>query len=46
MIWPLGLDQGDALAAVAKATGLTRQTIYRNRDNRAEAETALARWTA
>jgi putative DNA-invertase from lambdoid prophage Rac len=40
-----GLDRGDAVASIAKATGLTRQTIYRIRDARAEAEAALARWS-
>lgn len=41
-----GLDRGDAVAAIAKATGLSRQTVYRIRDDRAEAEAALARWAA
>ena len=41
-----GLDRGDTVAAIAKATGLSRQTIYRIRDNRIEAEAALARWAA
>ncbi|MCJ2084739.1 recombinase family protein [Methylobacterium sp. E-005] len=41
-----GLDRGDAVAAIAKATGLSRQTVYRVRDNRVEAEAALARWAA
>ena len=41
-----GLDRGDAVAAIAKAAGLTRQTVYRIKDNRAEAEAALARWAA
>jgi DNA invertase Pin-like site-specific DNA recombinase len=40
-----GLDRGDAVVSIAKATGLTRQTIYRIRDARAEAEAALARWS-
>ncbi|MBP1183716.1 hypothetical protein JOE48_005680 [Methylobacterium sp. PvR107] len=41
-----GLDRGDAVGAVAKATGLSRQTVYRIRDNRVEAEAAVARWAA
>ncbi|MCJ2012171.1 recombinase family protein [Methylobacterium sp. J-076] len=41
-----GLDRGDAVAAIAKATGLSRQTVYRVRDDRSEAEAALARWAA
>lgn len=40
-----GLDRGENVSAVAKATGLTRQTIYRIRDNRVEAEAALERWS-
>ncbi|MCJ2094667.1 recombinase family protein [Methylobacterium sp. J-072] len=40
------LEMGEAVQAIAKATSLTRQTIYRIRDNRAEAEAALARWAA
>ena len=35
---------GASISAIAEATGLTRQTIYRLRDNRAEAEAALLRW--
>ena len=38
------LAAGSSVTAVAEATGLTRQTIYRIRDDRAEAEAALARW--
>ena len=38
------LGQGAAIAAVAKATGLSRQAIYRMQDNPAEAEAALVRW--
>lgn len=41
-----GLDRGDTVTAIAKATALSRQTIYRIRDNRIEAEAALARWAA
>ncbi|CAA2105459.1 Putative DNA-invertase from lambdoid prophage Rac [Methylobacterium bullatum] len=40
------LNRGEAVAAVAKATGLSRGTVYRIRDGRAEAEAALARWAA
>lgn len=40
-----GLGQGLGISAIAAATGLTRQTVYRIRDNPAEAEAALARWT-
>ena len=32
------------ISAIAVATGLSRQTVYRIRDNAAEAEAALARW--
>ncbi|MCJ2127592.1 recombinase family protein [Methylobacterium sp. E-045] len=38
------LGQGTGVSEVATATGLSRQTIYRIRDNPAEAEAALARW--
>ena len=40
------INQGEAVAAIYKATGISRGTIYRIRDNRAEAEAALARWAA
>lgn len=40
------LGMGEAVQAISKATGLTRQTVYRIRDNRADAEAALARWAA
>lgn len=40
------LDRGEAIQAIAKATGLSRQTVYRVRDHRAEAEAALTRWAA
>ncbi|MCJ2041030.1 recombinase family protein [Methylobacterium sp. J-059] len=40
------LDMGEAVQAVAKATNLSRGTIYRIRDSRGEAEAALARWGA
>jgi DNA invertase Pin-like site-specific DNA recombinase len=38
------LGEGRGISAIAAATGLSRQTIYRIRDNAAEAEAALARW--
>lgn len=38
------LGQGTGVSEIAAATGLTRQTVYRIRDNAAEAEAALARW--
>ncbi|KAB1068555.1 recombinase family protein [Methylobacterium planeticum] len=40
------LGQGAAVAAIAKATGLSRQTVYRISADPAEAEAALARWAA
>lgn len=40
------LAQGANIASIASTTGLTRQTVYRVRDNRAEAEAALAAWGA
>lgn len=40
------LGQGAGISTIAARTGLTRQTIYRLRDNPAEAEAALARWRA
>lgn len=40
------LNRGEAVQAVAKATGLSRGTVYRIRDDRADAEAALARWAA
>lgn len=39
------LGQGEGISSIATATGLSRQTIYRIRDNPAEAEAAIARWT-
>lgn len=39
------LGQGAAVAAAAKTTGLTRQTVYRMQANPAEAEAALVRWS-
>lgn len=41
-----GLDRGDAVAAIAKATSLSRQTIYRIKEDRAEAEAIVTRWAA
>lgn len=38
------LGQGVGVSEIAAATRLTRQTVYRIRDNAAEAEAALARW--
>ncbi len=38
-----GLAVGETISSIAKATGLTRQTVYRLRDHRAEAEAALRR---
>lgn len=38
------LTQGAGVSAIAAATGLTRQTIYRIRDDQAAAETILAKW--
>ena len=40
------LERGEAVQAIAKATELSRQTIYRIRDNRTEAEAAVTRWAA
>lgn len=40
------LNRSETVAAIAKATGITRQTVYRIRDSRVEAEAALARWNA
>lgn len=40
------LDQGESISAIAQVTGLSRQTIYRIKDDRAEAEAALSRWAA
>jgi len=39
------LGQGAHIAAVAKATGLSRQTIYRIKDDPAAAEATLATWS-
>lgn len=40
------IGQGVGPSAIAAATGLQRQTIYRIRKNPAEAEVALTRWLA
>ena len=39
------LGQGEGISSIASVTGLSRQAIYRIRDNPAEAEAAIARWT-
>jgi DNA invertase Pin-like site-specific DNA recombinase len=38
------IAKGDGASAIAKATGLTRQTILRIRDAPAKADTAVGRW--
>ncbi|MGJ0455045.1 MAG: recombinase family protein [Methylocystis sp.] len=38
------LNQGTGVGPVAAATGLSRQTVYRIRDDAASAEAALAEW--
>lgn len=38
------LGQGNSVTEIARETGLSRQAIYRLRDNPADAEAALARW--
>ncbi len=38
------VGQGEAVSIIAKATGLTRQTVYRIKDNPAGAEAALQEW--
>lgn len=40
------LAQGAGVSAIARDTGLSRQTVYRIQDDPAEAEAALARWGA
>ncbi|WP_315757262.1 MULTISPECIES: recombinase family protein [unclassified Bradyrhizobium] len=40
------LDLCTGIAAIAAATGLSRQTIYRIRDDRAAAEASLSNWAA
>ncbi len=39
------LGQGAGVSAIAKATGLTRQAVYRVQADPVEAEAALARWS-
>ncbi len=39
------LAQGAGASAIAKATGLTRPTVQRLRENMAEAEAVLAKWS-
>jgi len=38
------LGAGDTVSSIARDNGVTRQTVLRIRDDRAAAETALARW--
>ena len=40
------LGQGANPSAISKATGLSRQTVYRIKDNPVEAEASLATWAA
>jgi hypothetical protein len=40
------LDLSTGIGEIAATTGLSRQTIYRIRDDRASAEAALANWAA
>jgi DNA invertase Pin-like site-specific DNA recombinase len=40
------LAQGASISAVARDTGLSRQTVYRIQEDPAEAEAILARWVA
>lgn len=40
------LNGGEAVQSIATSLELSRGTVYRIRDNRAEAEAALARWAA
>ena len=40
------LAQGASVSAIARDTGLSRQTIYRIQEDPAEAEAILARWAA
>lgn len=41
-----GLAQGASVSAIARDTGLSRQTVYRIQEDPAEAEAILARWAA
>jgi putative DNA-invertase from lambdoid prophage Rac len=38
------LAQNAGISVIAKTTGLSRQAIYRIKDDSTEAEAALARW--
>jgi putative DNA-invertase from lambdoid prophage Rac len=38
------LNQNAGIGSIAKATGLSRQAIYRIRDDQAGAESALSSW--
>ena len=38
------LSQGAGVSAIASATGLTRQTVYRIKDDPAGAEAMMAKW--
>ncbi|WP_331489863.1 helix-turn-helix domain-containing protein [Bosea sp. NBC_00550] len=38
------LAQDAGVSVIARTTGLSRQTIYRMKDDPAEAEAALAKW--
>jgi len=40
------LSQGASISAIARDTGLSRQTIYRIKADPAEAEAILLRWAA
>ncbi len=40
------LAQGTSISSISKTTGLSRQSIYRIQNTPADAEAALARWTA
>jgi DNA invertase Pin-like site-specific DNA recombinase len=40
------LGQGTGISQIAKAAGLTRQTVYRIKNDPTEAETALSTWEA
>ncbi|WP_414468163.1 helix-turn-helix domain-containing protein [Methylobacterium currus] len=40
------LAQGASVSAIARDTGLSRQTIYRIQEDPADAEAILARWVA
>ncbi|MCJ2105234.1 recombinase family protein [Methylobacterium sp. E-041] len=39
------LSMGEGVSDIATVTGLTRQTIYRIRDNPVDSEAAIARWS-